>query len=665
MIPKWLPVVLPMDCAPFGEHPFQPYNHKTGGYAVAGGPSALFLVSLSNPPEFALKISARVRISGWAQHEGMLYVQDGPVLSRWGITDRRCLAAINVLTKQRFSGTGQPNWDQLHNLDTAEKAKQTKLQNARRKVEWLRLLETTEKLLALPSTRTADQTTRLQQLAADLKDLLGPNSDALREELSKAETDAAAHIFSAPVVRTIQTGAPADAMVFVIGRDGTIHPIDKELKEMDTIRPERNVRPSLAIAEVGDAQGADYSCWLYFVTGEGKVCCVDGNSFKVLDEWPGQGPTSLEPGVRMRVESNLVWGNNAQFTGIFALPIDRPGAASRINVPSSQDWRWLEIRPESWLALVGTENSCRLISYAPNTKLPDRFAVKPDRAPYFSSFLPAFFDERTGEKRRPLLVAEFERDASRAGGGVVLRLLVANDVDVLVPGTPEAYAPFYPPLPTAILETELAGRETMGPPVRIRTQPTVSDQEAYLMARDKTIHQQLLDLATNTWTPYMASLVQRYGSRANASAALGNIELPALSGKDALYCYAIGKAVTDVQARRAFAVLADMVELSKAARLSIVQTVYRIYGSRILPESTTPLRSCTVTLRYDDGRKFNVTTNTEGRALLSPDCHGKFLTMEPLSQSSSFLPNYANRVFITREADNKIEYVVHKEIGEK
>ncbi len=653
-----------MDCAPFGEHPFQPYNHKTGGYAVAGGPSALFLISLSNPPEFALKIPARVRISGWAQHEGMLYVQDGPVLSRWGVTDRRCLAAINVLTKQRFSGTGQPNWDALYNLDTAAKAKQTKLQSARRKVEWLRLLDTTEKLLVLPSTRTADQTARLEQLAADLRDLVGPNRDALRPELAAAETDAAAHIFSAPVVRTIQSGAPADAMVFVIARDGTIHPIDKELGEMDTIRPERSVRPSLALAELGDEQSADYSCWLYFVTEEGKVCCVDGNSFKVLYEWSGKGRTSLDPGVRMRVESNLVWGNNAQFTGIFALPVDRPGAASRVDVPSAQDWRWLEIRPESSLALVGTENSCRLISYAPNTKLADRFAVKPDRAPYFSSFLPALSNDK-GQKLRPLLVAEFERDANRAGGGVAFRLLVANDVDVWVPGTPEAYAPFYPPLPTALLETELAGRETMGPPVRIRTQPTISDQEAFLMARDKTIHQQLLDLAANTWTQYLASIVQRYGSRANASAALGNIELPVLSGRDALYCYAIGKAVTDVQARRAFAVLDDMRELAKAARLSIVQTVYRVYGSRILRESTAPLRSCTVTLRYDDGRTFNVTTDTEGRVLLSPDSHGKFLTMEPLSKSSSFLPNYAARVFITREADNNIEYVVHKEIGEK
>ena len=664
MLPKWLPVVLPMDCAPFGEHPFQPYNYKTGGYAVAGGPAALFLISLSSPPEFALKIPARVRISGWATHEGMLYVQDGPVLSRWGVTDRRCLAAINVLTKQRFSGTGQPNWDQLHNLDTTEKAKQTKLQSARRKMEWLRLLDTTEKLLVLPSTRTPEQTSRLQQLAADLKDLVGSNRDAIRNELAAAETDAAAHIFSAPVVRTIQSGAPADAMVFVIGRDGTIHPLDKELKDMETIRPERNVRPSLAMAEIGDAQGADFSCWLYFVTGEGKVCCVDGNSFKVLDEWPGQGPTSLEPGVRMRVESKLVWGNNAQFTGIFALPIDRPGAASRVSVPSSLDWSWLEVRPESSLALVGTENSCRLISFAPNTKLPDRFAIKPDRAPYFSSFLPATYEESTGLKLRPLLVTEFERDATRAGGGVVFRLLVANDADVTVPGTPEAYAAFYPPLPTPILEVELAGRETVGPPVRIRTQPTISDQEAYLMARDKTIQQQLIDLATNTWTQYLATIVQRYGSRANASAALGNIELPALSGKDALYCYAIGKAVTDAQARRAFAVLEDVRDLAKPIRLNIVQDTYRVYGSRILLESTGPLRSCTVTLRYEDGRKFQVTTDTEGRALLSRDCDGKFLTMEPLSKSSTFLPNFAPRVYVTRGADNKIEYSVHKAIGE-
>ena len=60
------------------------------------------------------------------------------------------------------------------------------------------------------------------------------------------------------------------------------------------------------------------------------------------------------------------------------------------------------------------------------------------------------------------------------------------------------------------------------------------------MARDKTILQQLCDLAMNDWTEFLAKLVNHYGSRANVSAALGEIQLPTLSGRDALYCYAIG-----------------------------------------------------------------------------------------------------------------------------
>lgn len=663
MKPKWQPVALPTECAPFGEHPFQPYLIKDEAVVVAGGPSALFLVTVTHVPEFALTIPARVRISGFASHAGMLYVQDGPVLSRWSIADCHCVAAVNLLVpKQRHSrATAEPDWAALHQLPAALEAKQTVLQSARRKVEWLRLLEATEKQLATPSvTRTADETARLRQLAADLQELVGQPRDALRDELAAAQAAAAALIISTPVVRTRPLGGKADAMVFVVGRDGTLHPLDKQLAHMGTARLDANVRPSLALAELNEGRSDDHACRLYYVTEKGTVRCINGDALplKSLHEWPSRGPASLEPGVRARVESKFVWGNNAQDTGIFALPIERPGAASRVNVPPSQEWRWLEVRGDHSLALVATDTSCRLVSYAPNTNIVDRFAVKPDRAPYFSSFLPQVDDVH------PLLVAEFERDADRAGGGVAFRLLVANDADVTVPATPEVYASFYPPLPTAVLEDELEGRDEMGPPVRIRTQPSISLQDAYLMARDKTIRQQLCDLALSGWTEHMASIERQYGSRTNAGAAISDIALPALSGRDALYCYAIGGAITEAHGRRAFEVRDDMRDLAKPVRLRLVQTITLIYGSYFIPQLAVPIRARIVTLRYDDGRKFDVTTDDEGRVLLSREVDGKFLTMEPFGASSSFLPPFSKRVFITRAADNQIELIIHKRAGE-
>jgi hypothetical protein len=169
------------------------------------------------------------------------------------------------------------------------------------------------------------------------------------------------------------------------------------------------------------------------------------------------------------------------------------------------------------------------------------------------------------------------------------------------------------------------------------------------------------------WTEHMTSIERQYGSRASAVAAIGDLALPALSGRDALYCYAIGGAITEAHGRRAFEALEDMRDLAKSVRLRIMQTTYRIYGhgSRIIKESTEPIRARTVTLRYDDGRKFDVTTDAEGRVFLSREVDGKFLTMEPFGASSSFLPPYAARVFITRAADNRIELVVHKNIGEQ
>ena len=665
MKPKWQPVALPTDCAPFGEHPFQPYLIKEEAVVVAGGPSALFLVTVTHVPEFALTIPARVRISGFATHAGMLYVQDGPVLSRWNIADCQCVAAVNLLApKQRyFRTTAEPDWAQLHQLPSAVAAKQTALQQARRRVEWLRMLEATEKQLATPSTtRSADETARLQQLASDMQELVGQTRAALRDELAAAETLAAAIIVSTPVVRTRPLGGKANAMVFVVGRDGTIHPLDKQLAHMGTARFDRSVRPSLAIAEMNEGRSDDHACRIYYVTEEGTVRCIDGDALppKPLHEWTGRGRSSLEPGVRARVESKLVWGNNAQETGVFALPIERPGAASRVNVPPSQEWRWLEIRPDHSLAIVATDTSCRLISYAPKTNIADRFAVKPNRAPYFSSFLPHVVDVH------PLMVAEFERDADPADRGVAFRLLVANDADVATPATPEAYASFYPPVPTAVLEDNLEGRGVIGPPVRIRTQPSISLQDAYLMARDKTIQQQLYDLARNGWTEHMASIENQYGGRAKASAAIGEIVTPALSGRDALYCYAIGGAVTEAQGRRAFEVLGEMRDLANVVRLRIVQTIYRWYGhgSRIIKEGTEPIRSRQVTLRYDDGRTFDVTTDSEGRVMLSPEVDGKFPTMKPFGQSTMLRPS-VTRVLMTRASENQIELTLNKDIGDQ
>src|SRR6266404_6031006 len=160
MKPKWQPVALPTECAPFGEHPFQPYLIKDEAVVVAGGPSELFMVTVTHVPEFALTIPARVRISGFASHAGMLYVQDGPVLSRWSIADCHCVAAVNLLApKQRhFRTTEEPDWSSLRQLLLGCLEHAQPLHFAPRALEWLRMLEATEKQLATPSvTRTADE----------------------------------------------------------------------------------------------------------------------------------------------------------------------------------------------------------------------------------------------------------------------------------------------------------------------------------------------------------------------------------------------------------------------------------------------------------------------------------------------------------------------------
>lgn len=664
MKPKWQPVAFPRECAPYGEAPFQPFLVKENAVIVGGGPSTLFLIKATQVTEVLQTIEARVRIAGFVAHAGAVYVQDGPVLSRWDLREGDCKAAINLIDPKRYKKGPliEADWVYLHTLPNDLQQKQNALKHARRKVEWLTLLEAAEaELTSSPATRSDEETARLRQMTTDLQDLVGAQRSGLRKELADTTTAAASLIFSVPVVRTHQIGGKANAMVFVIGRDGKIHPIDDKLEHLGTANIDSSVRPSLTLTEwETEAHSDDWDSQLHYVTANGTVRAIDADllPLKSKHEWTGRGPTYLDVRVRPRVEARLIWGGGAQGTGIFALPIDRPGEPSRVMLPLDVDWRWLEVRPDIPVALVSTGTHARLIGYAKDTVLADRFAPRPNLPAYYSTFVPQV------ERQRPLLVLEIEREAASGSNGPAFRLLVANPFDV-PPGKAELYY-WYPPQPTVLVSGVLEARgQRDRVPMHVRTQPTVSMQDVYIVARDRPALNHISALIENNTAGAWSRHFDKIG-RAGASATLGDVDLPPLAGNDAIFCYVIGNAVSADDGKQAFVVLDELRDLASAMRLRIMSEITRWYGggSRIISEGIKPLSSQRVTLRFGDGTSLVVTTDADGRALLPVRYEGQSVKMDAVG-SSSIMPPFITGCTLGRSVENTIMQRRNCSIGDE
>jgi hypothetical protein len=654
MKPKWQPIAFPRECAPYGQSPLQPLMVKENAVVVAGGPSALFLVKVTHVPYLLQTIEARVHISGFAAHGDEVYVQDGPVLSGWSLKTGRPIAAINLLDPSRrwAEGRGEPDWAWLHTLPEQERGKQDALRRARRVLEWVQLLEAAEAALTrrrVPDYLVDDDADPLGEMVADLRELAGARRDGARSELAECARAAAGLIFSPPVVRSEQVGAKGSALVFALGSDGTLHPLDSTLTTMRTARLDRAVRPSLAMAELEtDAHGDEHACRLFYVTDDGTVRLIDGDALppKSLAEWPGRGPVSAEPGVRPRLDSGLLWGSAAQGSGIFALPFDPPGGASRVTLPLDGGWQWLELRTNFKLALASGGGGARLMAYGAGVTIVDRWPERPPRAPYFATFLP-----EPEEGPRPLLVVEVDREARSTG--VAYRLLVANTVD-----SPYRSG-FFPPPPAVLVEGVLEGWGQRAAPALVRTQPSVSRFDAYVVARDRTGRQQIAALP-DSWPEYRNAIMREYGGLPQARAALGELALPPLDGTDALYCYPLVNSLTSHDVERANQVVQELRDLANPVRLSIYfQHLRYNKWDQVIQDERQPyllmmrLRNTTVTLRFGGGGQVTTRTDDDGWVYLRPETAGERVVMDPVVE-----PNFevqATECVLTRTGENVLK----------
>lgn len=658
MKPKWQPIAFPQDCVPYGEQAFQPLVLPDHAIVVAGGPAALLLFQMFEVPRLAWTIPARDRIAGFAAHGSELYVQDGPVLSRWSLVDGKCASAINVVaSSQRWTaGAGALDWSALHRLPDALRTKQHALQRARRRAEWAALLEDAEQEVVawnrLPdASGMALAIGQLERLIADLRALVGPGgASEARGELARATSEAAALVISAPVVRTHQIWGKAAGMVFVIGRDGSLHPLDDTLQHMGTKRFHPGAQPALALSEFPtDADSDEFACRLYYVASDGTVQALDGGALPLapLPPWTPRGPADLEPRLRPRVVDGLLWGGGAQGTGVFALTVGGPGEPSRVTLPAGE-WRWLEVRPEASVALASTADRAVLIGFGKGVRMAERWGRRDDVPPCFSTFLPQ--SSAPAPRGRPLLVLEVDREQG-SGAELVFRVLVANTVDT----------PWYPPPPAVLFAGTLQGWSTAGGPApkMVRTQPSVSRQDAYVIARDRTRTQQLQALlgpdGPGSWRTHYEGIQQRYPDPAAAAAALGEIALPPMAGRDAIYCYAVGSSITAGQAEQAFRALDELREPLRAL-VRVAVHWQNVYGD-VAQVPATPFTSRKITLRLGSGRSLVVSTDANGWVLLPMDTAGESVAMDPVDEAFQ-CRNY--QTVLEPNRDNRIQQILVK-----
>ncbi len=625
MKPKLQPIAFPVECTPYGEQAFQPLVLTEQAYAVAGGPNALFLIEMHSPPKLVLTIPARDRIAGFAVHASHLYVQDGPVLSQWNIVQQKCVSAINVLQpKQRYTGTGDVDWAALHLLPEAIKTKRDALKRARRRAEWGALLEYVEAQKARASGATAAD---LQRVIDDLRRLIGSGGAAgARADLARVTADAAALIISPPVVRTHQIWGKTAAMVFVIGRDSTLHPLDDKLSHMGTRKNERGAQPALALGEsLTDADSDEWASRVYYVAENGTVQALDGNSLPPapLASWQAAGEAKLDARVRPRVQEGVVWGSGALGTGIYALTVDKPTEPSLAKVPAG-DWRWLEVRPENNLFLAATGREARLMSYDRNAKIADRWGKRESSRTSFLTFLPK--SSAPAPSGRPLLVLELDAEIDEASAPLGYRVMIANTVDATHPAASE----WYPPPPSTLFDGtfEPWGTTTAGPRF-VRTQPSVSRQDVYLHARDRSSAEQVKDLlatdSAKSWAAQYAKIVAEFP---DAPSRLGDIALPELGGKEAFFCYAVGNEITADQAKRAIQAISDLQASTEPIRLAIWYATPPRQGYP--PAKPFALANLDVTLRFQDGTVLKTKTNGEGVAWINPAKNGQWVEMDPV-----------------------------------
>jgi hypothetical protein len=456
--PQWKnPIAFEVPCGPPGSYIFDPVAVDDVGILVAGGPLALALFSIGDRPRLSFTIKARAWITGFSVRAGSVYVQDGPVLSAWHIVEKRCYAAVNLITETRWLPADddpqtEPPAD-VYNLPRAPAALQDAL-----------------------------LTSRHQRAAASL---LQSSVDAPPANLvlDKAESAAAAIVFTAPAVRSRQFAGGSNR-IFTLGMDGLMIALTSDLEITEKFK--HSVEPALwpsqpelplplAMAELPQP-GGKVLCYLYYAGRDGGIVATDGTgSLTVLTGW--QAKRSRANHLPLQSYDGLLFGGGPLAIDFFVMEVD-PAAPPRVTVPASRSsWQAYDVSLTDKLALVSNLGESRLVSYDAAAKQPNRWGgivgtgipLKP-----YVIFWPGTGKDRPDNPPKLVLFVGRVPLDGRVSPGFAIAL--ANTVDSVDPN----FTSNYPPPVSMLVSGELKGTGVKLPRIeRMRTRPMIMQNALY------------------------------------------------------------------------------------------------------------------------------------------------------------------------------------------
>ena len=456
--PRWKP--LKFATAP-GTPFFDPVIVHERGLLIAGGPLALTVFVIGDRQSILFTIAAHrdSQITGFTVSAGSLYVQDGPVLLGFDLTYARPFAGINLVTNACWPELDDDEApplppDSLWSLSEADSALQAALVVAR--------------------NAHANVLRSGQLRGGDL---------ALRASLDAAERNAEKIVFSAPVVRALQFEARTGNQIFSLRMDGKVHSIDDALRDVETFSAARPLRPELAMAELPQHAG-DIRCHLYYMSHDGGIVAINATGdLTLLPGWAATGTIDRERVLPLRYVDGALMGGGILGHGFFAMPLD-PAKPVTVSVPAPDGgWRQYDVAVAEKLVVVTNGLKSRLVSYAGNAQVRDRWRERQSSTIPFQSFV--LFWAGTGKDAvvpGPKLVLEIPTAGPSSTVHLPIRTALANTVDA----PDAAFSTDFPPQSVTVLDEVTLESGAFGNLPRIASlpcRPFVAQQTLYCIVR--------------------------------------------------------------------------------------------------------------------------------------------------------------------------------------
>jgi hypothetical protein len=409
------------------------------GDLVAGGPLAVSVFSVNDRARLWYTVKARVSITGFCATPTALYVQDGPVLSGWNLTEHRCFAAVNLVTEER--------WEPVDSVD--------------------KQFEPPDALYELP-----EEAAKLQAKLLS-RNMLGATSYA---EGVHEVPGAARLVFSAPLVRKLQFDG-SGGRIFSVSMDGLTVAMTSKLDVSGKLSHEISpLRAEMTMAELPQAGGRSL-CYLYYVGWDGSIVALDATAeLKRLPAgWSAKGPVVREKVLPLQYHGGLLFGGGVLGADFFVLELD-PAAAPRNT--TAGEWTRYTVSVEDQMVILSGRSTSRLIVYQKGVSQPDRWRERKFPAPAYDILWKG--TGRVGDLSEAKLVVEVDAASPSPSGDPVFRVMLANTVDSQsAPHTPQ-----YPPDTVVLADSTLAGPGVAMPRVaQVLTTPLITQQALYFAGR--------------------------------------------------------------------------------------------------------------------------------------------------------------------------------------